>query len=235
MITGLDFILTHSEKIYNFLLGNLFFNYIDCIGLSLPLITFITLRKRISFPQKNMVILFYVIFFGLSIVATYARSLFNMSNLVFYNLIPILLMIPLYFFFKSQLTSPFWKKILNSIGLLLLIYFIVSTDTVSTLLNSYYYLIFSYYVMFGAFIYLIEELNFSKSRSTNLRVEFWFIVCLFFYASNCLLVWSLYDWLAFTLNDSRRVSIVWSSLHNSVLFIHCIIFSIALIWNRHRI
>jgi hypothetical protein len=233
---GLDFILTsNSEYIFRFLSGNLFFNYIDCIGLSFPLITLFILRKQIEFLQKNMVILFYVIFFSLSIVATFSRSIFNISNLVFYNLIPILLLVPMHFFFKSHLASLFWKRFLNTISFLFFIYFLISSNEISSLLNSYYYLIFSFYIMFGSFIYLLEELNFINSRSTKLKIEFWFIVCLFFYATNCLLVWSLYDWLAFTLNDSNNVSIVWSSLHNSALFIHCIIFSIALIWNRHRI
>ena len=236
MIEYLDFILnSYSVKIYKFIVTNSYFNYIDCIGLSLPLITFIFLGNRIKFLQKNIVILFYVIFFTLSIVSTFSRSKFNIANLVFYILIPVLLIIPLHFFFKFHLVSVFWKRFLYAISLVLFIYFLISVSKISDSLNLYHYLFFAFYSMLGSFIYIIEELHFKRSSLIKLSIEFWFVVCLFFYASNCLLVWSLYDWLYLTLIDKNNVSLLWSSLHNSVLFIHCFIFSIALIWNRHRI
>ena len=232
---GLKFILAqNSINIINFLEHNTFFNFIDCIGLFLPLIVFLFLGKRVAFLQKSMVILFYFLFFILSIIATYSRK-FGVSNLVIYNIIPILLIIPLHLFFRSHLISILWKRLLLTIGLLLFIYYLITLVQLSSSLNLLYYLFFALYIMLGSFAYLIGELNFISTRSSRLRVEFWFIVCLFFYASICLLVWSLYDWLIFTLHDPRNASLVWSTLHNGTLFIHCFIFSIALIWTRHRI
>ena len=146
MIEYLDFILnSYSVKIYKFIVTNSYFNYIDCIGLSLPLITFIFLGNRIKFLQKNIVILFYVIFFTLSIVSTFSRSKFNIANLVFYNLIPVLLIIPLHFFFKFHLVSVFWKRFLYAISLVLFIYFLISVSKISDSLNLYHYLFFAFY------------------------------------------------------------------------------------------
>ena len=235
MILGSEFFLaTLSEKLFFFLIYCPFFDYIDCIGLSFPLIIFIILGKRVNFLQKNMVILFYFIFFTLSTTSTISYHL-QLSNHVIYNLIPILLVVPLCFFFKSHLVSAFWKILLYTIGILIFVYYLVSLKKILNSLNLFYYLFFAFYCMLGSVIYLIEELNFKRNRSSKLSIEFWFIVCLFFYASNCLLVWSLYDWLLYSLNEPSYVTFLWSTLHNSTLFIHCVIFSIALIWNRHRI
>ena len=232
---SLEFILAqYSINFFNFLERSTLFNYIDCIGLSFPLLTFLFLGKRVAFLKKSMVLLFYFIFFVLSIMATFSRK-FGFSNLVVYNIIPFLLIIPLHFFFRSHLFSVLSQRLLLTVSLLLFIFYLITLAEISSSLNLFYYLFFAFYIMLGSFAYLIEEVNFIRIRSSKLRVEFWFIVCLFFYASMCLLVWSLYDWVFIRLNDTRYVSFVWSTLHNGTLFIHCFIFSIALIWTRHRI
>lgn len=235
MIYFFSFIkISFSEKLFFFLIYSSFFEYIDCLGLSLPLITLIILGKRVDFLQKNMITLFYFIYFILSITSTLSYHL-QISNLVIYNLMPILLVLPLNIFFKSHLLSDFWKFFLFTIAISLFIYYLISIKKISNSLNLFYYLIFAFYCMLGSFIYLIEDLNIKRIRSSKLSIEFWFIVCLFFYASNCLLVWSLYDWLLYSLIEPSYVTFVWTTLHNSSLFIHCVIFSIALIWNRQRI
>lgn len=235
MIEGVHIILDSlSVTIYEYLYDSFYYmGLIPSIGLLLLLLTFIFLGKQIDFPTKNMVILFYSIYFILFILAGILNRL-HINNFIFYNVMPIFLIVPLHFFFNANLGSVFWKRLLNSIALLFLFYYLLRWSKISDTLHLLYNFIFAIYILIGSFTYLIEELNVNKNRSSKFSIEFWFIVCLFFYASNSMLFWSLYDWLFITLNNKSYVSMFWVILPNSTLFIHCIIFSIALIWNRNK-
>ena len=207
---------------------------IPLFGLALILLTFVFLGKRVDFPQKKLVILFYSIFLTLWGIAS-IFILLKLHNLVFFNLMPLLLTAPLHFFFKAHLVSVFWKRILTAVGQIFIIYYLLTINKISSTFHLLYYLFFAFYILLGSFRYLIEELNIKRNQSSKFSMEFWFIVCLFFYASNCMLFWTLYEWLIITLNNKAYVSMLWVTLHNGILFIHCFIFSIALIWNRYRI
>jgi len=235
MIEGVHIILdSFSLTVYKYLYNCFYYmGLIPSLGLVLLLLIFVLLGKQIDFPTKNMVILFYSIYFVLCVFeATFSQL--SIKNLIFYNLIPIFLIVPLHFFFNANLGSVFWKRLVNFIGLLLLIYYLIRGSKISDTLHLPYNFFFAIYILIGSFTYLIEELNVNKNRSSKLSIEFWFIVCLFFYASNSILFWSLYDWLFITLNNKSYVSMFWVILPNSTIFIHCIVFSIALIWNRNK-
>lgn len=229
-------IFIQAKDIYWFFRNSPVFNFLDLIGLSITLITFFLIGKRISFSGKKLVIFFYTLFFLLTLISTFSSylkfpSLF-FSNLILYNLTPIFLLAPLFFFFRIHIISVSKKRLSFFVFLAIIFYYAVTLKKISADLNLFYYLFFSFFVMVNSFSYLMDEVIYTKGDSAYSKIEFWFIGSLFFYASICLLVWSLYDWLLYSLQDPSDVSIIWSTLHNGTLFIHCIIFSTALLWNR---
>ena len=122
-------------------------NYIDCIGLAIPLCLLIIYNRRIFFPGKKAVIVYYSIFFGATVWATFlsAKELYN--NWV-YDTVPLLLSYPLFFFFRSIPQSVVGAR-LSLAGLLLinLIYLLSWERAIDIPLNTEYYLYLAIYVV----------------------------------------------------------------------------------------
>lgn len=212
--------------------------YLDCIGLGLALIIFSILYKRVTFKGKLYAFLYSLIFFVCTAFASFL-SFKDLYNNWIYDLVPLLLSIPLYFFYRSQALTLLSKRI-NLIAFLaiLIVYAITWRRAIDIPFNAEYYLVFALFIMINSVIYLFQELNHMTGIETHKKIEFWFIATLFFYASVCSLLWSAFSYLSsLPVAQTKTIipGLVWSYCHNTILFIQSLVFSLILIWNRKKL
>ncbi|MCX6264249.1 MAG: hypothetical protein NTZ47_06845 [Bacteroidetes bacterium] len=214
---------------------NKILNYIDCIGLAIPLCLLIIYNRRVFFPGKKAVIIYYSIFFGVTVWASFlsAKGLYN--NWV-YDTLPLFLSYPLFFFFRSIPQSVVGAR-LSLAGLLLLnlIYLLSWESAIDIPLNTEYYLYLAIFILFNAAGYLLQELRLMREGTVFGRTEFWFVATLFFYSSVCTLLWSLFKYVS-TRPPIKgavfEVGNLWGICHNSTLFFSCFIFSTVIYLRR---
>lgn len=213
-------------------LTSLFFSYADFLGLLLLMIVLIFKYKHIQDASKKWILTFYLIFFFLTSVTAYL-SYKGLENIKFYNLLPFLLSIPLYAFF-NKIHEGFLLKHSNLILFIFIILYgiFIFPQLFSDKLMPTSYLIFSFIILINSVGYLNEELTLMRSENVFSKIEFWFISCSFFYATVCVIVWSLFSYLSE--NQSAQIiflhpTLLWIYGHNSVLFIQCLVFSISIL------
>jgi ABC-type transport system involved in cytochrome c biogenesis permease component len=124
--------------------------YIDCVGLSIPLFVFVFLGRKVSMPGKEFVIAYFAIFFVGTLLASYL-SYNEMYNNWVYDLIPLSLIIPLYFFFRQLPNSKIGKQISVLYLCLFLFYYVITWQTAIDIpLNTEYYLYFAIFILINA-------------------------------------------------------------------------------------
>ena len=211
--------------------------YADIIGLTIVFICLSMRYKKITSPFKNSMFVFYGIFFCLTALTT-AFNIAGLKNNWIYDALPVLLMLPLYFFFQKLHETAFLKnfnKIYAAIYFLAAIFF--WKNIIQLYLNPFFYLLFSFYILINSVGYLNEEMTSMRSENVFTKIEFWFITCLFFYAIICVIVWSLFSYLENNVSAQRQLLnpyYLWTYCHNSVLFIQSFVFSIVLVKNFVR-
>jgi hypothetical protein len=200
--------------------------YIDCVGLSIPLFVFVFLGRKVSMPGKESVIAYFAIFFVGTLLASYL-SYNEMYNNWVYDLIPLSLIIPLYFFFRQLPNSKIGKQISVLYLFLFLLYYIKTWQAaIDVPLNTEYYLYFAIFILINAAGYLLQELKLMREGFVFDRIEFWMVASLLFYACVCTLVWSFFTYLIDKgPEDFFHYAYIWSLCHNLTLFISCFSFS----------
>ncbi len=206
-------------------------SYSDSIGLTFVFVTLLFYYHRLKRPFKTWILFFYFIFWASTVVTT-TSNFFRLSNNWMYNSMPFLLSIPLYFFFFSIHNS----KILKNFNVV----FIVSFMLVAIVFwkqifiknfNPIFYLTFSFYILINSVGYLYEEMTTMRSDNLFKKTEFWFVSCLFFYATICVITWSLFSYLENNIAAQNRFlhpGTLWMYGHNIILFIQSLVFSIAI-------
>jgi len=200
--------------------------YIDCVGLSIPLFVFVCLGRKVSMPGKGSVIAYFAIFFVATMMASYL-SYNDMYNNWVYDLIPLSLIIPLYFFFRQLPNSKIGRQISVLYFFLFLIYYAITWQTAIDIpLNTEYYLYFAILILINAAGYLLEELKLMGDGFVFNRVEFWMVASLLFYACVCTLLWSFFKYLIDKgPEEFLHYAYIWSLCHNLTLFVSCVSFS----------
>jgi len=200
--------------------------YIDCVGLSIPLFVFVLLGQKVSMPGKVSVIAYFAIFFVATMMASYL-SYNDMYNNWVYDLIPLSLIIPLYYFFRQLPNSRSGKQISLLYFCLFLVYYGLTWRTAIDIpLNTEYYLYFAIFILINAAGYLLEELKLMGDGFVFNRVEFWMVASLLFYAFVCTLLWSFFKYLIDKgPEEFLHYAYIWSLCHNLTLFVSCVSFS----------
>jgi len=200
--------------------------YIDCVGLSIPLFVFVLLGQKVSMPGKVSVIAYFAIFFVATMMASYL-SYNDMYNNWVYDLIPLSLIIPLYYFFRQLPNSRIGKQISLLYFCLFLVYYGLTWRTAIDIpLNTEYYLYFAIFILINAAGYLLEELKLMGDGFVFNRVEFWMVASLLFYACVCTLLWSFFKYLIDKgPEEFLHYAYIWSLCHNLTLFVSCVSFS----------
>ena len=133
-------------------------------------------------PGKGSVIAYFAIFFVATMMASYL-SYNDMYNNWVYDLIPLSLIIPLYFFFRQLPNSKIGKQVSMLYLILFLLYYIITWQTAIDIpLNTEYYLYFAIFILINAAGYLLQELKLMREGFVFNRVEFWMVASLLFYA-----------------------------------------------------
>lgn len=205
-------------------------NYIDSVGLLLPLLSFWIFRKRNYFPGKIFLIAYFLIFFLLTFYATVIADLGYFNNPI-YDVIPLILSIIVYFFFQKQQQSPYASLLSSAMLLLIFVLYVVTFKSVIDIdLNTEYYLFFSIFVLMNATLYLLNEINRLHDLNIHNTPQFWFIVCLTFYALASALVWGSFEYVKSrpSILGDLNIKYFWVVTHNPILFISCLVFSISL-------
>jgi hypothetical protein len=221
---------------YDFIINSFdFVYYIDCIGVTIPLLVFLFFWKKISFVGKNLVVGFYFIFWVGTLAASIPDSIYELKdNTWIYDLIPFFISFPLFFFYKKVIKSRFASRVNIISGIILLFFYLITFKNIfNGKLNVEYYLLFALFILINSVFYLYQELNQLQEIIVYKRIEFWFIASLFFYAGVCSLVWSFFYYVG-TLpyeENTWRTGIMWPICHNTALFIQSLVFSLGMLWN----
>lgn len=204
--------------------------YSDSIGLAIVFISLIVNYKNLLSSFKGWIFLFYLIFFSFTVVTT-AFNFLDANNNWAYNSLPVLLTIPLYYFFEKLHVSPYLKMFNRIYVLLYFLSAIVFWKNIFQInLNPFFYLLFSFYILINSVGYLYEEMTLMRSQNVFNKIDFWFISCLFFYAIICVIVWSLFSYLEknqIAQEKFMHPGHLWVYCHNTILFIQSFVFSIA--------
>ncbi|MCA6472273.1 MAG: hypothetical protein IM534_06090 [Chitinophagaceae bacterium] len=208
-----------------------FFSLSDFLGLTIVIVSLIIKYQRDNSLFVKWIFAFYSIFYFLTFLTT-LFSLLEKHNNWIYNLIPILITIPLFFFFHRLHNSRILKLFNSGYVLIYLLSAIVFWENVfQTNLNPLFYLLFSFYVLINSVGFLNEELSSMRSQNIFAKIEFWFIACLFFYSTLNVFVWSLFEYSATKVAEGGEFigpGGLWLFGHNSILFIQSFVFSISL-------
>lgn len=210
-------------------------NYSDCIGLFLVLIMLTYFNKYLNFTGKKWVFVYFGIFF-IGFSSANILEYLRVPNCWIYDLIPLLLSVPLYYFFRSLPHSILFFRINLSSLIVFLILYLVSWEKVFDIpLNSEYYLYFVFFIFIQSAGYLLEELKTMTGIPIFARTEFWFIISLLFYSSVCALLWANFIYLfsnTISIKHEYEIAYLWLIYHNTILFISCMIFLIAISFRR---
>jgi len=211
-------------------LFDFFSSYSDVIGLTIVFVSLNFNYSKLNSEYKNWIYLFFLIFFSMTFGTT-VLNFFKLKNNWVYNLAPVLLTIPLYFFF-DKLHDSIILRMANKVyvGLYMIAAILFWNNIFQLNLNPFFYLLFSFYILMNSVGYLNEEMTTMRSQNVFAKTEFWFITCLFFYATICVIVWSFFSYLQHDItaqeNFLHPVNL-WIYGHNNVLFIQSLVFSIA--------
>jgi len=207
-------------------------SYSDIIGLTIVFITLLFNYHRLKSPYKRWILFFYTIFW-ISTFITTISNFFHVTNNWMYNSMPFLLSIPLYFFFFAVHDS----RIIRSFNLIFILFYclvaiIFWRQIIIKNFNPIFYLTFSFYTLINSVGYLYEEMTTMRSDNLFKKTEFWFVSCLFFYATICVITWSLFSYLENNKAAQNRFlhpGTLWLYGHNIILFIQSLVFSIAIL------
>lgn len=210
---------------------NFFSSYCDFLGLAIVFFCLLINYDKLASEFKKWVVIFYIIFFVTTSI-TASLSFINDTNNWMYNSMPFLLSIPLYFFFFSIHNS----KILKNFNVVFIFSYILFAiifwrQIIFKNFNPIFYLTFSFYILINSVGYLYEEMTTMRSDNLFKKTEFWFVSCLFFYATICVITWSLFSYLENNITAQNRFlhpGLLWMYGHNIILFIQSLVFSIAI-------
>jgi len=210
---------------------NFFSSYSDFLGLAVVFFCLLTYFSRLKGAFKKWAVLFYFIFFVTTSI-TAILSFINNTNNWMYNSMPFLLSIPLYFFFFSVHDSRIlrWFNVLFIISFMLVAIIFWKQIFIKNF-NPIFYLTFSFYILINSVGYLYEEMTTMRSDNLFKKTEFWFVSCLFFYATICVITWSLFSYLEDNIAAQNRFlhpGTLWMYGHNNILFIQSLVFSTAI-------
>ena len=210
---------------------NFFSSYSDFLGLAVVFFCLLTYFSRLKWAFKKWAFLFYFIFFVTTSI-TAILSFINNTNNWMYNSMPFLLSIPLYFFFFSVHDSRIlrWFNVLFIISFMLVAIIFWKQIFIKNF-NPIFYLTFSFYILINSVGYLYEEMTTMRSNNLFKKTEFWFVSCLFFYATICVITWSLFSYLEDNIAAQNRFlhpGTLWMYGHNNILFIQSLVFSTAI-------
>jgi hypothetical protein len=210
---------------------NLFSSFSDSIGLTIVVLSLFFNFKKLQDTNKKWITLFYFFFWSTTVYATLI-IFFNQTNTWLYNSIPFLLSTPLCFFFFSVHSSKI-LKIFNAIFIFSCILFAIIfwRQIIFKNFNPIFYLTFSFYILINSVGYLYEEMTTMRSNNLFKKTEFWFVSCLFFYATICVITWSLFSYLEDNIAAQNRFlhpGTLWMYGHNNILFIQSLVFSTAI-------
>jgi hypothetical protein len=213
------------------LIIDLFLIYSDVISLFIAFIILFIRYKHINGVSKKWIFLFYLLFLLLTFFTT-ALIFLEKNNTWIYNLIPLLITLPLFFFFNEVHFSKRLKWFNKIFVFVYLASAIIAWKSIFQLnLNPLFYLLFSFYILINSVGFLYEEMITMRSQNIFNKIEFWFISCLFFYAIICVIVWSLFSYLEKNQVAKQKFMhpfLLWIYCHNTVLFIQSFVFSIAI-------
>lgn len=208
------------------------FFILDCISLIIALLILLFFYTRLSFTGQKGVLFYFIIFATVTVIATILNEI-GLFNAWIYNLVPLLLSFPLLYFFRKVLVMNFLANMGLAVFLSLIVYYVFNYQIkIDQSLNPFYYLFFSFFVLFYSVGYLLQEIKEMQVGVIFSKIEFWFIASLFIYATSCALLWSVYAYLEeeFLKNsNSTNPAILWAFAHNSILFVQCFVFSYAVI------
>lgn len=217
----------------NFLLRGLdwFGTYSDIIGLTIIFITLLFTYQSLRCSLKSWILFFYSLFWISTLITTISNFL-HLTNNWMYNSMPFLLSIPLYFFFFSVHDSRIlrWFNVLFIISFMLVAIIFWKQIFIKNF-NPIFYLTFSFYILINSVGYLYEEMTTMRSDNLFKKTEFWFVSCLFFYATICVITWSLFSYLEDNIAAQNRFlhpGTLWMYGHNNILFIQSLVFSTAI-------
>ena len=216
-----------------------FFYYIvyffDNIGLALCIFSLLKPNNNfITFRKKKIVIIYYCAYFSLSLIGNlypYLLSKFALpdSNNWIYDNIPIILSIILFFFFNSLTNSKKANRITQISFCLLILYYVANWKlSIDKDPNTEFYLVFTIFSIINSLVYLIDNLAHVQTDSIFDKGEFWFISSLLFYSGGCTLFWTFYKEMYSKYPTQFNLVYLWITCHNTILFISCIIFSLAI-------
>jgi hypothetical protein len=209
-------------------------NFSDCIGLGLVLFNLTYYDKQLNFPGKIWVFSYFIVFFMGVLTANILGKLL-VPNCWIYDSIPLLVSIPIYLYFRALPHSIFFAKInFSAIIIFFAVYLFTWKKVIDLPLNSEYYLYLAFFILINSAGYLLEELKRMRTIPVFLRIEFWFVVSLLFYSCVCSLVWTnlIYLFSNTTSKYTNEKVNLWIVYHNSILFISCLIFLIAISFRR---
>lgn len=221
---------------------NFILTYLDGLAPLLPLVLLVSRYNSIQLTGKQYVLGYYLISFAGYLTADFIGDQGG-NNLLLYNLLPIIFLGDLFFFFTSILDNSFFRKFNPGMILLMIIAYALSFEFTlhPSSFRSLYYIIFSIFVLANALGFYYREFTQMNEIAIWRKVEFWFVSSLLFYASISVVIWGFFKILmdkATRLGISdlemRYIGDLWK-LHNVVFLISCLLFFFSLLWKRSKI
>lgn len=219
----------------NLLLNFLFFA--DTIGLAIGFLsTLFFINSRINVQRKKTILIYFFVYFFLSLYGNLYPNFYYWykplypanSNNWLYDNIPLILTFILFGFFYNLSESKKANLVTIASLFLVVIFYVLSwRNAINRDQNLEYYLIFTIFVILNSVVYLLVQLNDLRTDSLFDRIEFWFITSIVFYSSSCSLFWVFFKDLYTRYPTFFNMNYLWSC-HNIILFISCIIYSLAI-------
>ncbi|MFM7850595.1 MAG: hypothetical protein ACKO96_01445 [Flammeovirgaceae bacterium] len=215
--------------------------YLDAIAPVLPLLVLVASRGK-QIKGRLTVIIFFSLCLVFFSIADYIDEYEDGNNLLVYNLLPLLLVIDLFFFFRTLHVNP----VLRKINLLLLvcqvvIYFLKYDYILEyRVFGSLFYIVFSLFTLVNCLGYYYQEFMEMGEVAVWKKVEFWFVTSTLFYASTSFVIWAFFKTLmdkaalmSLTKEEMHYIGNLWQ-LHNIAFALSCVGFFLALLWNKYR-
>jgi uncharacterized membrane protein len=215
--------------------------YLDAIAPLFPLLLLLA-NRGIGFKGRLEVIIFFSLCFVGFLVADYVGEQEDGNNLLVYNLLPILLVLDLYFFFRLIHLNPVIRKINFILLACQVILYLVNYQFIfeHNAFGSLFYIFFSIFTLVNCLGYYYQEFTDIGDVAMWKKPEFWFITTTLFYASTGFVIWAFFKMLmdkaaimSLTKEEMKYIGDLWQ-LHNIMFSISCLGFFCALLWNRFK-
>lgn len=206
-----------------------FLEYADVIGMVIVLLVLLLSRESSILENKRFFFIYFLIFFILSLFASLIPDVFTFnSNNWIYDNIPLFLCGVLFYYYKKIFKSAYSKNISKITFFLFMLFYVFNwAKAVDRLPNSEFYLIYTIFVIINSVLYFIQELM-NIEVSVFEKGDFWFVTSVLFYTSSSTLFWMFYKEIYSRYPNQFNLDYLWPVCHNSIQFISCIIFSLAI-------